>query len=129
VEKAKTSTNGDHFISLWNGEISSYPSHSEADLALCRLLAFFTQDAAQINRLFRQSALMRDKWEQHPTYSDSTITLAIESAQDHWRGVSAETNGQPHKDAGEQCNASSLCCLRPNILHVRGKRPRLGEDS
>jgi hypothetical protein len=108
VEKAKTSTNGDHFISLWDGEISSYPSHSEADLALCRLLAFFTQDAAQIDRLFRQSGLMRDKWGHHPTYSDSTITLAIESARDHWRSVSAESsNGQTHAGAGDECNTSS----------------------
>jgi hypothetical protein len=40
------------------------PSQSEADLALFGLLAFYTSDAAQLDRLFRQSALYREKWDE-----------------------------------------------------------------
>lgn len=40
IEKAKTALNGEKFSRLWNGDFSEYPSQSEADLALCLLLAF-----------------------------------------------------------------------------------------
>ena len=68
--------------------------HSRADLALCRLIAFYTQDPEQIDRLFRQSALFRSKWER-ADYREWTITKAIETTPERWRGVSAERNGQP----------------------------------
>ena len=49
---------------------------------------------SQVDRLFRASALYRGKWDR-ADYRDWTITKAIESAPEHWRGVSAESNGQP----------------------------------
>ncbi|MBA3610441.1 MAG: hypothetical protein H0W54_03360, partial [Rubrobacter sp.] len=42
VEKASASRNGEKFRRLWNGDTSDYGSHSEADLALCGMLAFWT---------------------------------------------------------------------------------------
>ena len=54
---------GAKFNKLWAGDTTGYDSHSEADLALCSMLAFWTnRDAAQMDRLFRRSKLMRDKW-------------------------------------------------------------------
>jgi primase-polymerase (primpol)-like protein len=39
-----------------------YPSRSEADLALCGILAFWTHgDAGRVDALFRRSGLMRPK--------------------------------------------------------------------
>ena len=59
IEKAKQSRNGNIFTALWNGDISGYKSHSEADLALCNALAFWTnKDANRIDKLFRQSGLI-----------------------------------------------------------------------
>jgi putative DNA primase/helicase len=55
LEKARRSANGEKFAKLWAGDVSGYPSQSEADLALCGILAFWTRDRAQIDRLFRQS--------------------------------------------------------------------------
>ena len=64
-----------HFVALWEGNAefiaTVFPSMSGdefdrscADLALMRILALWTQgDAEQMDRLFRQSALMRDKYE------------------------------------------------------------------
>ena len=46
----------------------------------CSPLAFYTKDAAQIDRLFRRSGLMRAKWdEQHgeQTYGATTIAKAL----------------------------------------------------
>jgi hypothetical protein len=45
------------------GETSGYPSHSEARSALVYLLAGYSKDPAQLERLFQASALYReDKW-------------------------------------------------------------------
>jgi primase-polymerase (primpol)-like protein len=51
----RRAANGEKFAKLWSGDVSGYPSQSEADLALCGILAFWTRDRAQIDRLFRQS--------------------------------------------------------------------------
>ena len=65
LEKAFASKDGELFRKLWNNEpIEKYPSHSEKDGALCMLLAFWcNKDATQMDRLFRKSKLMRDKWD------------------------------------------------------------------
>lgn len=66
---------------LFDGDYSDYPSQSEADLALCRKLRFYTRaDAAQIDRLFRQSRLMRPKLDSRrggQTYGEITIGKAL----------------------------------------------------
>src|SRR5438034_8490700 len=72
--------NGVKFSTLWSGDTSAYSSASEGDLALCTLLAFWTQDAGQIDRLFRQSGLMRS--EEHTSelqsHSDLVCRLLLE---------------------------------------------------
>lgn len=50
---------------------------SAADSALMFHLSFWTgRDLPRMDRLFRQSALMRPKWDEHPTYARSTMTQA-----------------------------------------------------
>ena len=65
---------------VFDGDYSTYPSQSEADLALCRKLRFFTRgNAAQMDRLFRRSGLMRGKWDQQHgarMYGEHTIAKA-----------------------------------------------------
>ncbi|MDU4892223.1 MAG: phage/plasmid primase, P4 family [Clostridium sp.] len=59
------------------GDISAYESQSNADQALCSLLAFYTgDDEERIDRLFRSSKLYRPKWERRD-YRESTIRKAI----------------------------------------------------
>lgn len=83
LQKASHAKNADKFNQLWHGNLSRFGSHSEADLALCAILAFYCGgDATQIDRLFRQSALYRPKWdEQHgvSTYGQMTIDHAVTS--------------------------------------------------
>ena len=64
IGKAHAAKNGAKFKALWAGDTTGYESQSEADLALCDMLAWWTNcDAAQMDRLFRRSGLMRDdKW-------------------------------------------------------------------
>ena len=83
LELAKNAENALKFNQLWEGRFSAYPSHSEADLALCRMLAFWTGlDAEQMDRLFRQSGLFRPKWDVphyggKKTYGQATIEKAL----------------------------------------------------
>ena len=84
IIKAKNAKNGAKFTALWNGNINGYPSNSEADLALCSILAFWTSgNPDAIDRLFRQSSLFRcDKWDRKQsgtTYGWITNNKALES--------------------------------------------------
>ena len=81
IGKASNAENGEKFSRLWTGDWSGYPSRSEADLALCSLLAFWTNgDAERVDRLFRRSGLYREKWDERHgdrTYGEITITTAL----------------------------------------------------
>ena len=83
LEKALSSKNGFLFADLYEGRWQErYPSQSEAESALCFILAFWTgRNAEQIDRIFRDSALFREKWDERHgagTYGDLTIRKAIE---------------------------------------------------
>jgi putative DNA primase/helicase len=75
--RARDAKNGALFNRLWNGEWQKlYQSASEADLALCSLLAWWCDgDADRVDRLFRQSGLYREKWERSD-YREWTIARA-----------------------------------------------------
>ena len=103
MDKIRSSRYGDEFNNLYNGNISSYGGdHSSADLALCKILAFWTGcDKFQMDRIFRSSGLMREKWNQKRsetnrrgiilsagTYGSQTIELAIANQQDVYRPAS-----------------------------------------
>lgn len=61
----------------WAG--AGYTSQSEADIALCRQIAFWAErDTATIDEVFRSSGLMRDKWNRE-AYRTATITRACNS--------------------------------------------------
>jgi putative DNA primase/helicase len=81
IEKARTAANGARFERLWNGDWSDYPSQSEADLALCSHLDFWTGgERDRIDRLFRQSGLYREKWDE-PHFADGrTYGAAVKRA-------------------------------------------------
>lgn len=62
IDIACTADNAEKFMRLWEGDMSGYPSQSEADYALLAMLAYYTPNNAQVRRLFRYSALgKRDK--------------------------------------------------------------------
>ena len=86
IDRARGSRTGTLFSMLYSGTWEGlYPTHSEADLALCGQLAFWTgRDAARMDRLFRSSGLMRPKWDQKrggDTYGNITIGKACSSCK------------------------------------------------
>ena len=81
IDKARGCRTGGLFSMLYAGNWEGvYSSQSEADLALCNHLAFWTQrDTAQMDRIFRSSGLMRPKWDSKrsgSTYGAITIGKA-----------------------------------------------------
>lgn len=96
--------NGEKFKKLYDeGNFSDYGSQSEADAALCALIAFRTgPDAEAIDTVFRSSALYRDKWDRDD-YRDGTIRVGIEachgvfhrSRMDHPYFIKFDDDGAP----------------------------------
>ena len=88
----KASASG-RFRALFEGDMSDYnDDHSSADLALCNILAFWTgRDANQIDRIFRQSALYRDKW-LRDDYRSATISMAIADCNEVYNPYPAQAD-------------------------------------
>ena len=82
LERMFNSQHGAEIRALFNGDTSAYgDDESRADLALCSYLAFWTNnDTVRIDNLFRQSSLMRKKWDEKrgaQTYGELTISKAL----------------------------------------------------
>ena len=120
VALAKASRSGNAFSVLWEGSTVGYSSHSEADMALCSYLAFWTgKNAAKMDALFRRSGLMREKWnrvQSGSTYGALTIRRAIAQCGEvymprrkeaaHQPGIS-RTSASENTDAGAQTQTTS----------------------
>lgn len=80
VEALRHQKNSEKFIRLFDeGDISDYGSASEADAALCALVAFRTgPDPDLIREIIFNSALVRDKW-QREEYIEATIAAGIDA--------------------------------------------------
>ena len=95
---AQKARDGAAFSALWKGDTSAYGGdESAADMALCNKLAFWTgKDAARMDALFRQSGLMRSKWDELRgvnTYGKITIAEAIAKCTSVYRPhTTAETD-------------------------------------
>ena len=84
IDNAAKSKQGEMFRNLYAGNWDSYfNSQSEADLSFCNMLAFWCRcDFELMDRIFRSSGLMRDKWDRRQsgsTYGTLTLKKAIAS--------------------------------------------------
>lgn len=81
IKLAFSARNGDLFRSLYSGDFSRYTSQSEADMAFCNMLAFWCRcDYELMDCIYRQSGLMREKWDRKQsgsTYGALTLQKAI----------------------------------------------------
>lgn len=89
LRSAQAAKNGAKFARLWNGDTSDYRADaSRADMALCGMLAFWIgPDAARIDRMFRQSGLMREKWDEargSSSYGARTIAAVLATAREFY---------------------------------------------
>lgn len=101
IRRALAAVNGEKFKLLLEGNWRElYPSQSEADIAFTNIIAFYTQNTAQIVRIFHASPLgQRDK-AKRPGYLDGLIRRAydqllppvdIQGLDMAWRAPQLET--------------------------------------
>ncbi|PTL37662.1 phage/plasmid primase, P4 family [Alkalicoccus saliphilus] len=90
ISIASKAINGRKFQDLYAGnwESQSYESQSEADQALCNLIAFYTQDPEQIDRIFSGGGLYRQKWDRED-YKSWTIQKAVKGLKSTYQRTSA----------------------------------------
>ncbi len=95
IDRASSAANGAKFRALMSGDTSGHHGDdSSADLALCNMLAFWAgRDEVRMDRIFRGSGLMRDKWDEThgaQTYGQMTLRTAIEDCREvYGSGASA----------------------------------------
>lgn len=81
IQKIRNSRQGKKFSQLFDNGATG--DESSADYSLCKILAFWTRgDERQMDSIFRQSALMRRKWDEmhgQITYGTMTMRNAIAS--------------------------------------------------
>jgi primase-polymerase (primpol)-like protein len=96
VRRAMAARNGAAFAALYVvGDTAPYDDdESRADEALCSLLAFWTRDPGQIDRLVRRSGRYREKWER-ADYRDRTIRRALDLVTDSYQGGGAPATSRP----------------------------------
>lgn len=97
IDKARNCKSGALFNMLYSGQWEGlYPSQSEADLVLCNHLAFWTgRNAVQMDRIFRSSGLMREKWDRKrgsDTYGAITIGKAIATCADVYEPTDSDSD-------------------------------------
>ena len=124
LEKARAAQNGDDFSSLWDGSWEDrFGSQSEADLSLCCSLAFWTgKNREQMDRLFRQSKLFREKWDKvhhadGATYGEETLDQAVARTENVYTpggelGI-YEANGRYMRERGENVYALTNFVVHP----------------
>lgn len=106
LDKAMNAANGMQFARLYSGDTSAYDGDdSRADMALCSMLAFWCQrNTAQMDRLFRQSGLMRDKWDRRQsgtTYGAITLQKAADECAEIYtpkQSAAFEVTIEHHKE-------------------------------
>lgn len=91
IERACKAKNGATFEALHRGEDAGYASRSEADAAYLCHLAFWTGRAAdRMDRLFRASGRMRDKWTEprgDTTWGQLEIANALARVSTAYRAI------------------------------------------
>lgn len=97
IEHASNSKTGEKFKALYEGNWQDYfDSQSDADMALVSMLAFWCGCVEeQIDRIFRSSGLMRDKWDRvtgDSTYGQITIRNAVISCAEIYRPVQTSSS-------------------------------------
>jgi putative DNA primase/helicase len=107
IEKAHNGRNGDKFSRLWRGDTTGYKSPSEATAALCLIMAYWTgKDPGRMDRLFRESGLMRPKWDRPQskgTWGALEIGKAIDLTHEVYTPPEAQDRpqGEARQDTGE----------------------------
>ncbi|MDE6833447.1 MAG: hypothetical protein K2J39_04270 [Ruminococcus sp.] len=129
IEKALASKSGDKFRRLYNGDFSDYPSQSEADMAFCNMLAFWGgRDITKMDDIFRQSGLMRDKWDRRTsgsTYGKLIMKKAIDNCQEVYKPQKTDSYSISFGSTQTNVNSTGDTCKNMHTLDDTGNSQRM----
>jgi primase/DNA polymerase family protein len=93
---------------LWEGDTSGYESASEADLGLLEKLAFYTREVEQLERMWYESGLYRQKLAR-ADYRQRTIAKALERVTEtyDWSRLTVPGGFPRVSPLGRGCTADS----------------------
>jgi hypothetical protein len=114
IRHATAAANGAKLAALYRGDLCGFPSHSEAVASLLWRLAFWTRDPATLDRLFRRSGLMEEKWDERrgdSTWGAREIAAALAGQSESYSGP--RDDGRPE---GTGPPESGPVDPRPEIL-------------
>ena len=121
IAHASASGSGDKFKALMEGNwTEGYDSQSDADMALVSMLAFWCGNVEeQIDRIFRSSGLMRDKWDRRTgeaTYGQITIRNAIATNASIYVPIHDATSAED--DFTDLDEEEERAAFRPDLSHI-----------
>lgn len=122
ITHASNSTSGDKFKALFEGRWEEgYDSQSDADMALVSILSFWCGNVEeQIDRIFRSSALMRDKWDRmtgDATYGQITIRNAVSTNSVIYTPIHDTASAEEEFDTVTD-EAEAHAAFTPDLSHI-----------
>lgn len=122
IAHASASASGDKFKALYEGHWEEgYDSQSDADMAFVSMLCFWCGNVEeQIDRIFRSSGLMRDKWDRMTgdrTYGQITIRNAIASTSEIYTPI-FDTSAEDDFEALDDEEAEEHAGFRPDLSRI-----------
>ena len=121
IDHASRSESGEKFKALMDGNWEDgYDSQSDADMALVSILAFWCGNVEeQIDRIFRTSGLMREKWDRRTgdaTYGQITIRNAIASSSAIY--VPLRDAATPEEEFADLDEEEQHAAFHPDLKHI-----------
>jgi hypothetical protein len=131
LEKCRAAKNAPKFSDLYDaGDVHRHHGgdDSAADQALMNMLAFWTQDEAQLERLFSASALgQREKWRRRANYRKPTIEKALAFVADErydWSRNGSGTAARPIKrSAASAASGGGEDSPALSLVRFTGRKP------
>lgn len=122
IAHAFASASGDKFKALYEGHWEEgYDSQSDADMAFVSMLCFWCGNVEeQIDRIFRSSGLMRDKWDRMTgdrTYGQITIRNAIASTSEIYTPIADSSAEDDFEDIEGETDTEQLM-FEPDFTHI-----------
>lgn len=122
IAHASASESGDKFKALYAGNWEEgYDSQSDADMAFVSMLCFWCGNVEeQIDRIFRSSGLMRDKWDRKTgdaTYGQITIRNAVATNSAVYTPIQDSTAEDDFDDIEGDAENEQLM-FEPDLTHV-----------
>ena len=123
IAHASASESGDKFKALYAGNWEEgYDSQSDADMALVSILAFWCGNVEeQIDRIFRTSGLMRDKWDRmtgDKTYGQITIRNAVSTNSEIYTPIADSSAEDDFEALDGDDSVEEHASLRPDMYRI-----------